>query len=540
VSDVPADERAGLIRSSAAVAAGTLTSRVTGLLRIGALAWAVGGGTVADVYNLSNSTPNFVYELIVGGILAATIVPIFVRQFADGDERSTSAVFTITMTVVAVFTFVAMLCTPLLARLYTISADTGDAADQRRIITVLLLCFLPQMLFYALTALETALLNARRRFVAAAFAPALSNVVIIGTMLVFGGRTHGDIAINTATLRDDIGLVLLLGLGTTLGIATMALVLIAPVRRAGVRIRPVFAWRDAGVRTLVRLSGWTLGYVAANQLTQIFVLVLAKTGDPGNVTAYSFAFIFYVLPHSLIAVSIMTTMSPELARRAADDDLPGLRRDFTMGLRYLALLLIPASVLFLTLAQPIVGSLQIGEFNAANAAVTGDTLQIFAISLVPMSLYLYTMRAFYARQDTRTPFFINLAENAVNFALAIALFPTYGVQGLAWSWVVAYFVGAVIALGALRRQVGPIGDVRLRHATVAALLGSAALAAVTIPLAGAIGTGSAAEAVAATLAASLAGGAAYVGVLALLRSDDLATITSLVRRRRVSSADVSP
>ena len=536
------DVRAGLARSSAAVATGTLLSRLTGLLRVGALAWAVGGGSLADAYNLANTTPNIVYELLLGGILAATIVPIFVRHAEAHDERSTSAVFTVTLTVLTGFTLVAMACTPLIARLFSINTSGPERAAQLHVITVLTLCFLPQMVFYGLTALETAVLNAHRRFVAAAYAPVLNNVVVIGVLAVFASRTaHGRTWTDATRLRSEGGLLLLLGLGTTAGIIAMALVLVPAVRRARIHLRPVFAWRDAGVRTMVRLSGWTLGYVATNQIAQLFVLVLAKTGDSGDVTAYVYAFTFYVLPYGLLAVSLMTTMTPELARRAASGDRHGLRRDFNMGLRYLIVLVLPASVLFAVLAQPIVGVLTVGgRFSEHSAHVTGDALQLFALSLVPFSVYLYAMRGFYALHDTRTPFVLNSAENAVNVGLALALFPWLGVQGLALAWSVAYGVSAFSALARLRRRIGQVPDTGVRAATARAVLGAIALAIVGIPLAGAIGSRSAGRAVVATGVAATAGALAYLAVLSLLRSDELGAIVGIVRRRTKASADVSP
>ncbi len=533
----------GLARSSAAVATGTLLSRLTGLLRIAALAWAIGGGTLADAYNLANTTPNIVYELLLGGILAATIVPIFVQQAEAHDERSTSAVFTITLTVLTGFTLGAMACTPLIARLFAINTSGAERAAQVHVLTVLTLCFLPQMVFYGLTALETALLNAHRRFVAAAYAPVLNNVVVVGVLVVFASRTsHNRHSWTDAVrLRDELGLLLLLGLGTTAGIAAMALVLVPAVRRAGIRLRPVFAWRDAGVRTMARLSGWTLGYVATNQFAQLFVLVLAKTGDKGDVTAYVYAFTFYVLPYGLLAVSLMTTMTPELARRAAARDGPGLRRDFNLGLRYLIVLVLPASVLFAVLAQPIVGVLTFGgRFGVHSAQVTGDTLQLFAISLVPFSAYLYAMRGFYALHDTRTPFRLNCWENAINLVLALVLFPALGVQGLALAWSVAYIVSAFVALAALRRRIGQVPDAGVRAATARAALAAVALAIVAVPLASAIGSGSAGRSVVATVVAGGAGALAYLGVLVLLRSDELGAVVALVRRRTKDAEDVSP
>ena len=135
-----------------------------------------------------------------------------------------------------------------------------------------------------------------------------------------------------------------------------------------------------------------------------------------------------------------------------------MRREFGLGLRYIVVLVLPASVLFAVLAQPMLGVIVRHQFTAHDAVVTADTLQAFAISLVPFSVYLYAMRAFYALQDTRTPFVLNAFENGLNVVLAIVLFPHLGVQGLALAWSGAYFVAAVGAMLVLRRRIGGVPD----------------------------------------------------------------------------------
>ena len=204
------------------------------------------------------------------------------------------------------------------------------------------------------------------------------------------------------------------------------------------------------------------------------------------------------------------------------------------------MLVIPASVLFTVLAQPMVGVLNIGKFSAHNAIVTADTLQLFAISLVPFSIYLYSLRLFYAQQDTRTPFVLNAVENALNVALAIVLFQPLGVQGLALAWSISYFVAAVMALVAVRRRIGGVPGPDVAGATGRALVGAAALAAVAIPLAGAIGSETARRSLVAAVVAGGAGGLVYLAVLMLMRADELHAILDIVRRGRSQSADVSP
>jgi putative peptidoglycan lipid II flippase len=524
--------RAILARSSAAVAAGTLLSRLTGLLRVVVLAAAIGKASLADTYNLANITPNIVYELLVGGVLAATLVPVFVDQLERRDDRSTSAVFTVMLTALTLFTALTMALSPFLARLFVLREHGPDRAAQLHVLTVLVLCFVPQMVFYGFTTLASALLNARRRFVAAAFAPVLNNVVVIVALLVFALRTSGRhrAITDVARIRTDLGLLLLLGIGTTAGIVAMAAVLVPAVVRASVRLRFVLAWRDPAIRTILRLSGWTAGYVVTNQLAQLFVLVLANNST-GNVSAYVYAFTFYVVPHGLLAVSIMTTMTPNLARLARTGDREGMRREFGLGLRYIVVLVLPASVLFAVLAQPMLGVIVRRQFTAHDAVVTADTLQAFALSLAPFSVYLYAMRAFYALQHTRTPFVLNAFENGVNVVLAIVLFPHLGVQGLALAWSGAYLVAAIGALVVLRRRIGGVPDVTAVRSSARAGLAVLALAAVAAPVAGAIGRSSPAAALLATAAAATAGTCVYVVGLAVLRSEELAALVGLVRRR---------
>ena len=533
-------DAARLVRSSASVALGTMLSRLSGLVRVGVLAYAVGRATLADSYNLANTTPNIIYELIVGGVLSATLVPMFVDHLTRRDDEATSAVFSVALAVLGGLTLVGFLAAPAIAHLYSIDADGATRDAQLEVITFLVRCFVPQIFFYGLTALAAAALHARRRYLAAAYAPILNNVVVICILLAFTRVADGppEAWENVEQIKDDRGLLLLLGLGTTAGIAAMALALMPALARAQVHLRPVFQWRHAAVRRLVRLSGWTAGYVIANQITLLFVLVLANTGDAGDVSAYQYAFMFFQLPHGLFAVSLMTTTTPELSRHAAAGDRAAFNEQFSTGMRLMTLIMVPAAILLAVVAQPAVSVLVRGSFDANDAAVTADVLQVFALGLLPFSIYLYTLRAFYAHQDTRTPFLVNVIENAANIALALALFSALGVQGLALAYGGAYLIAAVLALWwAIQRvglDVGPVAGTLGKSAVAGCVL-----AAVAAPVAGAIGNDSTRDAVLATVAAAAVGGGAYFGVLAALRTTELAGLgRALFRRSDAPPVDV--
>lgn len=475
-------------RSTAVMAAGTLLSRLTGFGRLVALAYALGFTRLTDSYDLANVTPNIVYELVLGGILSATLVPTFVELLATEDEdrawQAVSAVVTTAAVLLLVVTGVFLVVAPWLVRLYTIGNDSASLAAQREVATSLLRMFAPQVALYGMVALVTAVLHARRRFAAPMFAPVLNNLVVIGVLLAL--PTVAD-EVSLASVRDDTGALLLLGLGTTAGVAANAFALLPSLRRSGARLRPLWAPRHPAVTTIVRLSGWTFGYVVANQVALTVVLVLAN-GDPGEVAAYRAAMIFFLLPHGVFAVSIATALLPDLAERWAVGDATAFGGQVARGLRTIAAIAVPAGVGLVCLARPIVGvALEHGALGSGSASRTADVLVMLAIGLPGFSTYYFLMRCYQARQDTRSMFLLYLGENAVNVVLALALYPVLGVQGLGLAYAAAYTVGTAIALARLRRDTGTLDVARTVQSWVRIGMASAAMAVVVLAAAAAVG-----------------------------------------------------
>lgn len=445
---------AGLLRSNLVVAAGTAASRFTGLARVVVFGIIIGQTALADAYDGANNSPNSIYELLLGGVLSATLVPLFTRQFDAGDRKATEAVVSVAVTLLFAVTVVAVVAAPWIFRLFSLTpADTVDADEFRRAGTALARIFLIQIFFYGLTTLATALLHARRKFFAAAWAPVLSNVVIIASLLMVPAVMNGDQP-GLGDLGDRPGLLWLLGAGATVGIAVMAITLGPSLWRAGVRLTFRPDWRHPAVRTLLTLSGWTFGFVIANQIALIVVKNLAEPGSGGQ-DAYTKAFIFFQLPHGLLAMSIATTFGPELARCVVTRNRAGFVAHMTRGITLIALVTVPASLGLLVLAKPLVGALlQHGQFSGVAADTTARALAGFSVGLAAFSIYQFALRGFYAHSDTRTPFLINTAENAINIALAVLLVRWLGVAGLGLAFGLAYIVSAVWAVRLLARRVG--------------------------------------------------------------------------------------
>lgn len=443
-----------LARRTAVMAVGTVLSRLTGFGRVFALAYAFNFTRLTDAYALANTTPNIVYELALGGILSATLVPVFVDLLGRRDEDdawgAVSAVVSVASVALVALTLLFGLAAPLVVGLYTIGRTGAGTADQRAVATFLLLLFVPQVALYGVITVATALANARKRFAAPTLAPVLNNLVVIAVLLA---TPHVAESLSLAAVRHDVGTLLLLGLGTTAGVAVQALAQVAALRGAGVRLRFRWAPRHEAVRRVLRLSGWTFGFAVANQMALYVVLVLANQGDAGDVTAYQAAQIFFLLPHGVFGVSVMTALLPDLAERWTAGDIAGFRRRVTLGLRAIAFVLVPAAVGYLLLARPIVRvALDHGAFRAEGVEATAGVLALLALGLPAFSAYLMLMRAYQAMQDTRTMFRLYVVENAVNILLAFALYPVFGIEGLALAFAVAYTVGTVIAFDRLRRR----------------------------------------------------------------------------------------
>ena len=247
-------------------------------LRVVVFGYVIGQTALADAYTIGNETPNIVYELLIGGVLSATLVPLFTSFLERDDDESPNVVITVALVVLAAVTAVAVLAAPLIFGLYTTRPGRGvDPDDLREVGTMLTRVFLLQIFFYGAVALANAVLNSRRRFFAAAWSPILANVIIIVTLLSLPDAGERTWALDDVLTDDRLRWTL--ALGTTAGIAAMALVLVPAVRRAGFHFRPNLQFRHPAVRRLVLLSGWTLGFVVANQVT---IVVVRNLADPGS------------------------------------------------------------------------------------------------------------------------------------------------------------------------------------------------------------------------------------------------------------------
>ncbi|MGV8847258.1 murein biosynthesis integral membrane protein MurJ [Tessaracoccus sp.] len=533
-----------LLSASALMASGTLISRILGLVRVMLIVFILGNTSrQADMLGLATSVPNSLYILFAGGALNTVLVPQIVRAIKhddDGGEAYTNRIMTAFILIVGVVAVMVTIAAPLVTRIYADEVWRGpELVDQYASMVALAFLTLPQIFFYGVFFLLAQVLNARDRFGPMMWAPIANNVisilVLVGYLLVWG--TSGDHSAAFTT-----GQIWTLGLGTTIGIAAQTAVLIPYLRKVGFRFRPRFDLKGTGLGKTFSLTKWTIGFVAVNQLALWVVTRLATSATPmggAGLFAYQNAHLLWILPHSLITVSLATAMLPNASRLASAGDLVGVMEETTKTMRLALVALVPATVGFIALSGPITQLLFGNGAGARDSKWVALTLVAFAVGLVPFTVQFVCLRTYYAIENTRTPFLLQCIIAGVNAGGALLLVwwvsdPNLYSAALAMSYSIAYLVGVLVSWQFLKQHIpGLDGGAIVLH--IVRLTLGAALGGVIAYLA--------ARGILATLPGSKLGpllsvvaglaiiGLFYVGVGKLLQVRELGSLTDLIRAR---------
>jgi putative peptidoglycan lipid II flippase len=452
------------------MASGTLASRLTGLLRVLVLAWVLGFTPIADAFNLANTVPNMLFDLVLGGVASATFIPVFVERLAlDGERRawkSISSVITGALMVLAFASVVAWVFAPLIIQGFTImdhatsSRSLSTLASQRQLATSLLRWFVPQIFFYGIIGIATALLNIRNRFAPGSWVPVANNLVCIAVLVWF----HLVDPSPTMSSLQGSNHLAWLGLGTTLGVVIQFLCLVPSLARSDLwRLSPRFDRKDPALRAITRLGSWTLLVVLANQLSLYVILAFAfGIGGSGPVSAYTYGWSFMQMPYAVVVVSVMGALTPQLAALSTSGDYPGLSERLRFGLRQSLVIIIPCTLVLMILAQPIVAIL-LNHVNATRRLSVGTVLAVLAAGLPGFTVFQLCVRGLQAMQRAREVFYLYVLQNALTIALAIVL-GRHSLAGLTSSVSIAYTVAAVVALATLSHfQVRIASVIWARH-----------------------------------------------------------------------------
>ena len=445
-------------RASAILGAGTLVSRVTGLVRTIVLVAAIGSfGRPADAFAVANQLPNNVFTIIQTGILTAVIIPQIVKSatHSDGGRAYISKLFTLGTVVFLGATVLAMLLAPWLVVLY---ADKFTP-DQLALGTAFAYWCLPQIFFYGLYALIGETLNAKRVFGPYTWTPVANNIISIIGFLVFIALFGGNQ--NQVDVWDP-SMIAVLGGTATVGIALQGALLLFAWKRTGLTLRPDFRWRGVGLGQVGSLAGWTFLMVIAGQIAGLIQtrVVTAASGDHPSTALMMAAWLVFMLPYSIFAISIGTPYFTQIAEHAAAQRDDEVRNDVARCMRFVLLFVVGSGV---ALAVAAVPATRIFTEDAAQAVQAAPVLICYLVGLVPLSLLFIVQRTFYAYGDTRTPFLFTLVQVALIIGFSVLAGALFGhtdeglgqlAAAIALGQSLAGIVQTVIAIWILRNRLG--------------------------------------------------------------------------------------
>jgi putative peptidoglycan lipid II flippase len=385
--------------------------------------------------------------------------------------------------VLAVASIIAWFCAPWIIDGFTAFRETKSTASlavlaqQRAVATDLLRWFVPQIFFYGVIGVATALLNIRNRFGVAAWVPVANNIVCIGVLIWF----HlVDPTPMLSTLGGSTDL-MWLGLGTTLGVAIQFLCLLPSLFRSDLwRLSFRFNWKDPALRAVSRLGSWTLLVVVLNQLSLFIVLAFAfGIGGDGPVSAYTYGWSFMQMPYAVVVVSVLGVLTPQLAGMSTAEDFAGLSERLRFGLRQSLVIIVPCTLVLLVLAQPIVAIL-LNHLNARHSILAGTVLAVLAAGLPGFTVFQLCVRGLQSMQRAREVFYLYALQNVLTIVLCVAI-GRHSMAGLTASVSIAYSAAAIVALAALaRHHVNIASEIWSRH--VRRSLGASLVAALVMAL----------------------------------------------------------
>ncbi|WP_448811927.1 murein biosynthesis integral membrane protein MurJ [Agromyces bauzanensis] len=523
----------GIGRASLFLASGTVVSRMLGFVKAIVLASAIGlvGSGSADAFAVANQLPNTIYVVVAGGVLSAVLVPQIVRAglHDDGGHAYINRLLTLSLVLLAIATATATLAAPLFTLLYgtQLSAETRDLA------TIFAYWCLPQIFFYGLYTLLGEVLNARRSFGPFTWVPVLNNVVAIAGLVVFMVLYGADPNGERSPGEWDFSMIALLAGSATLGIAAQAVVLFWFWRRIGLRYRPDFRWRGVGLGDAGRMASWTFGMLLLTTFAGIVEtnVVGIASGEGASVAALGNAWLIFMLPHSVITVSIATAYFTRMSEHASVGDIDKVRTDVSSAIRGVSLIIVLAAIVLVMCAYPFATVFTPGASFDSRLAF-GNVIAAYVVGLVPFSFLFIVQRAFYALGDTKTPFFFTLFQVVLFSSGALLLVnvtPDWIAMGIAFLTSVACLAQTVLATVLLRRKLGELDGWRITSSfvryTIAAVPSLVVGFLVLVALGGLSSTGFAMSGLVAAVVSMVAIGGAmsivYFGVLWIIRSPEL-------------------
>lgn len=533
-------DRGGIGRASLFLASGTVVSRVLGFVKLIVLARAIGLTGVADAFTVANQLPNTVYVIVAGGVLTAVLVPQIVRSslHEDGGTGYINKLITLALVILGVTTVIATLLAPVLTDI------VGNGFDDEALPLAIALAYwcIPQIFFYGLYTLLGEVLNARRSFGPFTWVPVLNNVVAIAGLLVFMALFGTDPNGQRATTEITPLMIAILGGSATLGVVAQALVLFFFWRRVGLRYSPDFSWRGVGLRSAGRTASWTFGMLILTTIAGVVETRVATlaSGEGASAAVLSTAWLIFMLPHSVITVSVATAYFTRMSEHASVGEISLVREDASSAIRGTSLIIVLAAGVIAVCAYPFAAIFVSGSF--AQIQGVGNVIIAYILGLVAFCVLFVIQRTFYALGDTRTPFFFTLFQVVLVIigVLGCSLLPSNWIAaGIALVVTISGIAQTILAAVLLRRRIRGIDGKRVAQSLAKYLVAAVVPIALGLVLLSTLGgtrdggfaVSGIAQALVSMLVIGLVMSAAYIGMLVVMRSGELETFTEPLIRR---------
>jgi putative peptidoglycan lipid II flippase len=504
-----------------------------------ALAWALGVSRLADNFLLANVMPNMIYELVIGGILTSILLPVYLEYRASGktDEawHVVSSILNITVLILTILAAIGMIFPYVFARSQTLLVPPGQS--EIKMLAFFFRFFIPQIIFYGLAGLFSAILNAHRQFTGLAFAPIANNIVVILAVIFIYAplkNTNPQLAL------------ILLAIAVTLGVASMVLVQIPYLIKSRMEYKFVLDYKHPAVKKIAVLSLPIFGYVLLNQIGLTVANNLAYQFK-GGVAALQMAWPWFLLFYGIFSVSITTVLFPNLSEHWSGNDIDSFKKDISVGIRSIGFFLIPSTVVLVVLSASILKTVYLfknGAFNLAAVKMTAPILQAYVLGVFAYGIWVFLTRVFYSFQDTKTPMLVNAIGVPFNIIVDIFLVKLIGVQGIALGLALTYIFTVSTIMFFLRRKIGALNLkstlFALSKQLMSALFMAAVLAFSSSKITAILGQSTKISQIMTVLPPILFGAIAYLLMAKILGVKEIKFLSDLIKLRRRASASEEP
>ncbi|HSR29901.1 MAG TPA: murein biosynthesis integral membrane protein MurJ [Anaerolineae bacterium] len=514
----PTTEQDGIAQAAGIIAFGSIASRVLGLIREQIIAYFFGASGLVSAFGIAGKVPKMIYELLVGGMLSAALVPVFSQVAEHKGRPALYALFSRMASLVAVALAILVLLLEALAPQVAWLLGGGFEPELQAALARMLRIIMPAVLFFGLSGVITGLLYTLKRFTLPAFGAAVFNLGTIISVPLLAGRLDAYS----------------LAVGVLFGSLLQVLIMTPDLR--GVRFRFHLNLSDPALRRiLVLYLPIALGLVVSNVQVAIDQRLASSTGA-SSIAWMDRATTLVQLPHGMVAVAISLAVLPTLSRMSAAGDQEGFRRTLGLGLRLVLVLIVPATIGLLVLAEPLITLLfEHGRFTAYDTFWTAWALRCYLVGLVFAAIDWPLNYAFYAQQDTLTPALVGILSVGIYLAVALALIQPMGMLGLVLADSAKHFGHATTMLILTRRRLGSLKNLHLGQtagkAFVAAGAMASVMAATLIGITQYVGVGGLIGVLIVVVLPAALGAVIYLALASLLRMQEINLLRDLIRER---------